>query len=508
MERDITLTERQVQASLLSSDPAWLRLPIAKKKIGLDRLLVMLEFDREEWRSKADAQAAADRIGIKLRSFYALLKVWRDANRSPFALIPFAGDSAGRRSRLPEDVATKLKDLASQLVAAGPTSPMSELVSQLKADWGKVPALPSDVTLRAFIDRAREDHRPAPGSITAATLGFNQQPKSRGFGDVLIVDHTAPADILMKSVRGSVPPTLTIVFDEFTATPVGVAVSKHVPNGDGVVHAVKNACDFITRHIPDADLQGSTIVFATSFDLSWKGLADDLIAKGFRVNEVSENGLVAGDVVRAVLGTRLDDLMLSPTKTLRKIPEKTIDTERKILLGFDGVRRVAEDAVEREFHRRVELSALQLPEAGNDDEDRPMSTRVELQGLSRSDLANVATTSDLTGDILPSASRSSIAANKRVMTRHAQMTATERLSDSGLLQRRLERIAKEIVGGDAASLEILPPNGDQPAWHVVVSVSEPAQRTPVWLDLAREAVRLADTELLLVQVIVDVDGAG
>lgn len=505
MGQEVELEEQRLQSAMLAADPAWLRLPIAKKKIGIERLRVMLEYDRAEGRTKSEAQAAADKVGVRLRSFYALLKQWRDANRSPFVLIPYASEGGTRRSRLPEGVADKLQDFAKQQVADLPAAPTSELITRLKSAWGNEPALPSDVTIRSFIDRARGDHRPAPGTITAEALGFNKQSKSRGFGDVLIIDHSAPADMLIQTHKGSVPPTFTLVIDEFTGTPVGASVSKHSPSGDSVVAAIANARDFIARLVPEAEVSGATIVFASTYDRTWRGLSEDLIASGYRVNEVTEGTLTVGHVIKQIIGSRLDDIPLQSSRALRKAPEVGIDPERKTLLKLNGFRRIVEDAVEKVFRERLDSDNIILP-PDDEYEPRPVSLKAELRGFS--------TFGSNPEELEPPEGAAALERAQKVFLdlrakqaksgRVARPNASRTFRSPGIFHRRLERLAHEISGPSLVSAEVIPPQSGQPAWALVVTVNDPTMRTPVWLELAREAISLADLELTLVQVTVDV----
>jgi hypothetical protein len=512
MERKIAKVESAPEEAArlgkitLARDTAWLQLPIAKKEVGLERLRVMVEYDSKKVRTKAEARAAADQLGIKLRSFYALLKQWREAKRAPSALVPFGSPVAPRRSRLGDQVASKLRGLAEACITTCPSASTGELVARIKAQWNDTHGMPSDVTIRSYVDRAREKHRPFPGAISAESLGFNKQPKARGFGDVLIVDHTAPADILVFTPEGAMVPAITLVIDEFTGAPIGQWMYDRYPDGDAVVSALANTKLRLSKLAPDCDLKASTVVFASTFDREWRGLGEELVAQGYFVNERIEHRLAVGQAVRQFFGNSLGTVALQSSRAAHIVPEEQIDPERKALLSLKSARAVVVDAVEKQFMQRVQLEQRRR-NVPADTKSLPFSKTMELRdGFSfvdpdqqgREPRTSDADTQRLEDEFL------------RLSENHAKMRPIASAGSSpegrspGVFRRRLERLSREIAGQYLIAADVTPPRIGHPAWHLSATVNDPVVATPVWLELAREAVSLADLELTFVQVTVEV----
>jgi hypothetical protein len=491
-----------LQVVSLKRDPAWLRLPIAKKEIGLKRLRVMLEYDREKARTKAEAQAAADEIGMKLRSFYALHKLWRDSNRSRMALVPYAAEVATRRSRLGHEVSSRLTALAQSLVASAPTATPGALLPKLRELWGDGVSRPSDVTFRSYLERAREEHRPQPGSISAESLGYNKQPKADGFGDVLIIDHTAPADILTHTSRGIVAPTVTLVLDEYTGSPVGAACHDGSPSADLVLAALADAQKRLARLAPACSLEGAGIVYSGTFDREWRGLSEDLLAAGYFVNERIEGRLSVGHAIRQLIGTSLDEVPLHSGRAVRKDIETEIDPEHKALLPLKDVRVVIEDAVDKVFEQRVPISERHRDPSID---EPPVYKSMQLRG-------------EFTGDLEPDWKSDDIdEALQRAREEHLWLQMDRGYSpriaafghgfgrrSPGVFRRQIERLVREVAEDSLVSIEIVEPNSDQPSWDVKVIINDAALRTPIWLEFAREAIDLADVEFTFVHFTVDV----
>ena len=509
MVREISQDEEALEAAhqqgrvSLARDASWLRLAIAKKQIGLKRLTVMLEYDSHKSRTKADAQRAADAIGVKLRSFYALLKAWRESGRSPIALVPYGEDSSARKSRLPENVADKLRKISAKVVSRFPAGSTGALLILVRQAWKNDADRPSDVTIRSYIERAREEHRPDPGAISAEALGFNGPEKSTGFGDVLIIDHTAPADILIKSSSGTIAPTVTLVIDEFTGATLGASTYDGYPNGDAVIASLVDAKRRLARIAPGCDLKGATIVFATTNEREWHGLVDELLSEGFSTSEHTDVRLVVGNTIRHVVGTSLDDVVLHSNRAIRKEPELRVDPERKALLSLKDARVVIEDAVEKEFHRRVEGISLErtAPSPGI------RNTRHSLV-TSRSANFDDAHSDQVVAEHLQEQRMKDAYLQIRLTStdrnRLAGLHTSPGKRSPGIFRRQLKKLAQRVGGDHILTVDVTDPTSSAPAWELRVTVDDVSLRTPIWIELAREALDLADNEMTFVHVTVNV----
>lgn len=508
MESEITAAETALavdfplQVVSLKRDPAWLRLPIAKKEIGLKRLRVMLEYDREKTRSKAEAQAAADEIGMKLRSFYSLHKLWRDSNRSRMVLVPYAAEISTRKSRLGDEVSSRLTTLAESLVASAPTATPGTLLPKLRELWGDELSRPSDVTIRSYLERAREDRRPPLGSISAESLGYNKQPKADGFGDVLIIDHTAPADILTYTSRGIVAPTVTLVLDEFTGGPVGAACHDGSPSADLVLAALADAQKRLARLAPACSLEGASIAYSATFDKEWRGLSEDLLAAGYFVNERIEGRLSVGHAIRLLIGTALDEVALHSGRALRKDVETEIDPEHKALLPLKDVRAVIEDAVDKAFELRVPVSERRRNPSVD---EPPVYKSMQLRGGFAGDLEPDWKPVDIDEDLQRAQEKHlSLQKDRGHSPRIAAFGHSSGKRSPVVFRRQIERLVHEVAKDSLVSMEVIEPASDQPSWDVKIIVNDATLRTPIWLELAREAIDLADMELTFVHFTVEV----
>ena len=504
-ERMIGITSGVTPAVWLPKDAAWLRLPLAKRELGLRRLRIIREYDGIPVPTTSDARKAAEKMGVQLRSFYAMLRRWRETNRSPFALVPHSTEMPERKSRLDEAVAESLRLLSEKVVGAYPNARMRDLMSAVKTDWDSKLKIPSDVTLRAFLERAQSVVPHQRGSKIVDSLGFADQEPARWFGDVLIVDHTSFGNLLVMANDAAWHPTVTLLIDEFTGSPVGASAYADRPYGDGVVSALEDMVARFNRLAPGVGLSDATIVYAATFDREWSGLATEIQERGFNINETKRGTLEQGDAIRRYVGSSLDGIVLQSSRATRKAKVEEVDTEHQSLLSPDEMRTVISDAVERVFTSRV-----------------PVEERVGGRSAGRGDRAGRRTSlisPPHDGENVSTDPLEDFAAAQRLREGFWSSRASDgpraRLADGGygggrrspgIFRRQLERFVKEVAGRYLRSMTISAPGAHVPGWLVEVVVNDISVRELVWLELAREAVELDERESTFVQFRVSTAG--
>ncbi|MEG3169876.1 hypothetical protein U1737_16920 [Sphingomonas sp. LB3N6] len=487
----------------LADNPEWLRVPANKRVVALARHHVLTDYNRQRTRTKAEAEAAAARMGVKLRSFYAILKHWRENGRSPLKLVSYAsGDGGGRRSRLAEPVAVRLRELVQSAIAEAPDAAVRDLVTAVKQAWGKEAGLPTDVTVRAFIDRALgERNDPAPVTVTDPFDRAQQldEPVTR-FGQALVIDHTAPASILVDEDE-LLAPTITLAIDLHTGTPLGGSVYDNYPNGDGVIEAVEDAMRRLRGIAGGPEFAPPTIMFATTFDLEWRGLGDELGRMGHPTVEHTSATLANGDPIRRAFGSKLGDVALQSTKAVRR-RSADVEDDTKAALTLDEARTVVLDAVAKAFGARVPEDAAEqmaqpsTPEPGG--RSNVLMRRLGTASNFEMRRSRWPATSDRMVPALPR--------DARVLPGLGAMSygfgSSRGTRSPRLFERQLERLARDVAGDSFVSVTIGRPDGSHDSWDVAVEVDDDAERPLVWVELARLATEFYDLEGTLVQVTV------
>lgn len=483
------------RADPLADNAEWLKVPARKRVVALARHHVLTDYDAERTRTKADAETAAARMGVKLRSFYSILKHWRDNGRTPLKLVTNAPGTGERRSRLETAVAERLISLTRDAVNSDPSAPMKDLVSMVRRNWGKASGLPTDVTIRTYIDRALGEKISTPDTISNDPFNKDEplhEPITR-FGQALVVDHTAPAKILVDE-NEALAPTITLAIDLHTGTPLGASVYDSYPNGDGVIEAVEQAMRRLQQLMHGTDVAPPTIIFKTTFDLEWRGLSEELAQKGHPTIEHTSGTLSNGEPIRRALGSMLGDITLQSTKAIRRRSEDD-ENDLKAILALDEAQIVIQDALNKAFLARVPTDAaeqLATPKvAGSVGRTKTLMRRkgtgpdnLETMSSRWPGTDNQRAIASLRGRIVP----------ERLSYGHPRGARSPRI-----FERHLNRLARDVAHDSFVAVKIDPPNDFRHSWDVEVEVDDDNVRPIVWLELARLATNFHDLEGTLVQ---------
>ena len=474
MEEDTT-TDKALHA--LRDDSDWLQLPPKKRAHALLRYRVLRGYDRKQAPTKVEASAAAARMGVRLRSFYALLRDWRNKEKSIFALVPYRPDETqARPSRLDAAVADELRKQVKALLQKDPLKAPAAVVKAITKAWPNGLAQPSAVTVRAFYERAKEARRPEPGSLHFETKLFNDdgmETASR-LGEVLVIDHTAPARILLLGETATVP-TFTLAIDLFTGLPIGAALSEGAPSPEGVLDALADAHGRMRVLGQDSSIQ-PRIVYASTMAPEWTLLREQLQTQGLELVEQQDHRIYSGGFTRRLLGNKLGSIALQPTK-VNQAGVKEMDIDQDSLLTMNQTRFVLDRVIDTLLNQRLAEAnggagtLLCLPQ--------DIIARGTLKSRTRPLI-------EMTPGSRPPSNRSPGENHRNVNSRRDEVEKA--------FIGEINDLVADAIGDLAMHIEIEKPTAQSPGWLVLVETRHNHQIPDVWLRLAQLAIRIFATE--------------
>lgn len=478
----------------LRSDPAWLQLPPAKRDVTLTRHKVLRAFDEKKTPTRAEAIAAAAELNVQLRTFYALLRDWRDKGRSALSLVPYGADEGSvRPSRLEAPVAERLTQDVRALLADNPSIRPGEAVQAVHSTWPATLKRPSSVTVRNYLERLKAEQPPPPGSLKV-TLGSSPREKaetSSRFGEVLVIDHTSPARLLLdqKDGKTATVPTITLAIDLWSGVPIGASVNGGDPGPEGLLNALADARARVNGF--GSDVIRPRIVYASTPDLEWDRLRDALMTDGLEIVEHRDHRLRRGGFAKRLIGSKLDNIQLQALRSSRPGVD-CLDANENALLTIRQMRFVMDAALDRLVDRRLKQAVdqkgggLDLPE------------RIALRGTLKEQWVPLI---DLRGDSL---------ANAEDGAKQHCADGTSITNDQQAIEDELRAIVAAAAGPLLVDVDVRAPEAHSPGWAVSVSVNDGFDVPALWLRLAREAVRLFDMRGITVRFAADAtpDSAG
>jgi hypothetical protein len=480
-------TSKHLTDLLAWEDPEWLQLPPAKREVALSRYQALVAYDGLTSPSKADAEKAAQGLGLKLRTFYALLRDWRDDNRSPLALVPYrSGEPGARPSRLDAKVAAKLNELVRRVLDDNSSIKPGQAVRKVRENWPDGLSPPSDVTIRKYIDRQQSERPSRPGSLRL-NLGEGPQEEAETatrFGEVVVVDHTAPARILVGDAATARSPVITLAIDLWSGAPIGSSVSDGEPDPDAIMDALTDAFGRMAVLAPETHPIRPRIVYASSHGEGWDRLRRELLSARISLTERPDHRLHFGGPTRRLVGNRLGSMQLQPSKA-RRAGLVEIDPEQDALLALDQVQQIVDAAVDELIQARVpEIAGVR----GN---------RLELTDLLGSDRTGGRELATYLGSLeSPLVRRHLKAYSGRGLPTDG---AVETDSAHGTIEDEITDLVDEIAGDNLVDLRITRSSRDGNVWLVDVLVDSQEVAPEIWIELAREALDMAECSEALVQ---------
>lgn len=470
---------------MLREDPAWLQLPPAKREVALARLKVLRAFDANRTPTRAEAIAAATELKVQLRTFYAMLRDWRGKGRTALALVPYGqhGRSA-RPSRLDAPVAERLTEEVRALLTRNPSIRPGEAVRAIHSAWPKTLKRPSSVTVRNYLERLQAEQPALPGSLKL-TLGPSRQEEaetSTRFGEVIVVDHTSPARLVLDGDPATAP-TITLAIDLWSGVPIGAAVNGGEPGPEGLLDALADAQARMNGFGPDA--VRPRIVYASTPGPEWDALREALLADGLEIVERRDHRLHCGGPSKRLIGSKLDDIQLRSLRSRRSRVDR-LDPNEDALLTIRQMRFVVDAAVDRLVNRRLKQAVDQ------DGGGLALPERIAVRGSLKGQWVPLI---DLRGDSLAGAGDEVDAA---VVGGSASAPNLERP-----VEDELRAIVGAMAGPLVVDVDVRAPDAHSPGWAVNVLVNDAREVPALWLRLAREAVRLSDMRGITVRFTAD-----
>lgn len=451
------------------SQTEWLMLPIAKQDIVLRRLEALRGYDGLSTPTTVDALKAAKAAGVAIARFYQLLSHWRANERSPFSLVPHQSLGAERPTRLAAgETANAITGSIAALLRTDPLAPTGRVIAHVRRTWKGPGELPTDTALRAFHERVIRSAHPVPGTLTLSTPGQPQEEDvvAEHLGETLVIDHVAIKGLVAQ--EDGMQPTVTLAIDLWTGSALGTAALPGPPSPEGLILALEDVSRRLAQPGNGAEPLGHPsgpkprLVIATTFARRWSGLLEALLAAGHEVVERRDVFLQQGGPSRRLLGMRIGGLDLE-RRADRRDAFNPRTTAMQPLYRIHDILEVCVDDMVRE---RVPADAW--------------ATAVPFD------------TSKL---------RKTGPWDDTVAVEHPDAPASAQKAEDHEVHTQLELLAASHTPGGAQTVRI-DRRGDG-AWHMTVTVADPATRDAAFIELARRAMRLSAEHR--VPIVVDVD---
>jgi len=345
------------------NDPNWLRLPLERRDKAVDRLEVLLAYEQEESGLLSAAEAAAKRLNITTRQFYGILKAWR-ARRSVWSLVPYSGRTTAKVPKLDPEVAAQLTAAIETAALSGTLRSPHAIVGHVLENWPQDLPSPSHPTVRAHVDRQIRSGVLGERPLRLNDSGDPQEEieTASAFGEVLVLDHTAPDIFLDGEVRRR--PVLTLAIDLYARVPIGFAIGEDKPNAGLVLEALRDAELRSARRANDGRIK-PRLVLATTTAPEWRDLAKSISEAGITAAIRWAPRLHAGGPTSRLIGSELAGIPVRARKVhaIKRAPTD-FDRKRHPLLTLDQAQIVIGDAVDRLLDERLPGMTVSAVETG------------------------------------------------------------------------------------------------------------------------------------------------
>jgi hypothetical protein len=339
------------------NDPKWLVLPLALRNELLRRHSALEAYAALDRPASTDVDRHAAEIGMKRVNFLKLFADWAEGGRTPLALIPYQGLRGGRSSRMANpETATAIRTLIDEVLSREPMAAPRVVIKHVKDNWSGPGKLPSDVTLRNFHDKAIGERRPAPGTLT---INFSNSPQEDAvvattFGEVIVIDHTAPSGVLVDG-KTMTTPTVTLAIDLWSGTPIGVATTEGEPGPHSAAEALWDAQRRLQNLFPSERTIRPKILYASTFDHDWDNFRGFFLKHDFDLIERRDVRLHHGGPTKRIIGSKLGELHLQPKLAGRRHGKGgSVDVEANTVLTLSQIHHVVEVGVLQMLHDRFE----------------------------------------------------------------------------------------------------------------------------------------------------------
>jgi hypothetical protein len=251
-------------------DPRWLLLGADKRAVATKRAEVLAAYEALQRRSAEKASEHAAKLSISRSRFFDLLRIWRRTG-NPIDLVPHAEPLTQGRSAMDADRLRRVRAVIDKAIAeTGTRAPRMIMAAAARLWIGGNP--PSHTTLRRHMDKALAAEVGTRAHSRPGTLVNEGYDRASQYGEVLVVDHTAP-DIFVDSGDGPVRPTLTLAFDLHNGFVEGYAISTGLPEPALAVRAIEAAETGSDTRPVDAETVRPRLVLSGEPTSQWRELA-------------------------------------------------------------------------------------------------------------------------------------------------------------------------------------------------------------------------------------------
>jgi hypothetical protein len=322
-------------------DPRWLRLSEERRALALGRAEVLASYDALPRRSAEAADEHAARLSLGRSRFFDLLRIWRRTG-NPVDLAPHAEPSTKPRTRMDDGRRRKMEQVVEKAVTESKErSPATILAAAARLWTGGKP--PSSSTLRRQIDKVLSEERTRPQRISSRSLRSEGDERAGDHGEVVVVDHTAPA-FYVDAGDAKVRPTLTLAVDLFTGSVEGYSLSSGLPAPAMVVQALEDA---ERRGACGRDGRATVrprLVVSVAQSPEWRDMVAWLKRAGLPVTIRTGYGVR----IRRLVGPTMGDVRLHARKAHDlEQGRRDYDPSRDVVLTMAEARMVIEEGISR-----------------------------------------------------------------------------------------------------------------------------------------------------------------
>ncbi|UXC90281.1 hypothetical protein EGM87_14690 [Sphingobium sp. RSMS] len=327
------------EETVFEDDPTWLMLPLSRRQVALQRLEVMLDYERHESPGDLEAENAAQRLGVTTGQFYRIRRQWK-RSRSVFDLLPYGKPGAARRPKLDQDVSDVLGKLIMKAVATDGMRAPKDIMKAVQEQWPLNKPIPSHMTLRKNIAHAIEELTNVSGGLVLvnSTIPQGAFETATGYGEVVAVDHIG-LQVFVATEGGPIAPIVTFAIDLFTSSICGVHLSFGAPGPlqfEAVLRDVQRRSEQAAR-LPL--VVKPRLIFEAGGSSGWPQLMSRMAKNFHHANIRRSQRLNFGETIIGLIGSSIGNVNFSSRKYLNDL---VFNPGKDALISFDELQKLIE----------------------------------------------------------------------------------------------------------------------------------------------------------------------
>jgi len=333
--------------------PRWLQLSPEKRATALERMEAIDAYSKLARPNTEVADKIAAELGLKRSRFFELLRTWRRTG-SPIDLVPFGNPVQQERSVMPEERAERVRQVVAQAIAATPARRPKDILAAAAKLWGSA-APPAATTFRRYVDAALRNS--AKAATKPHELPTEGNERARAYGEVLVVDHTAP-NLFVDGPLGPQRPLLSVACDLFTGTVAGWSLALEHPTPAAVLAALQDVERRAQAGKPRTVVVPRLLISA-AYGAEWRDLLATLSRAGLVVSSKITPALGYGGPSRRILGTAIGRLRLLARKAhAEDFGRSEFDANRDRVLTLDETCQLIQANIDEAAQERLTGIAL------------------------------------------------------------------------------------------------------------------------------------------------------